>query len=458
MRTPVSSLLLLASLLLPASAHGADIKTNELPSGRSYISYRPRGLPEKHLVVVWIGKEGTPEAQAQEWKEKFATIPVMAVFPTPDARGWRVYDWEAQKIHKDREVAYIRECVEHLEREWDIEKKHTIVAGDANGADYAFELALRLPECFSGSIPVGPRWCAVSRYEKKVKQARVYFLVGATDDRKKQAQDAHDRLRKNASGSDLVWRPLDGLGAGMPPLDELARAVRWHRELVGPYSDDAVDFAIKEFESGATPLGIHLLFKLSKDRKHGERAKKIFTKIEKQAEKELDDARRQPKFAQMDALWKLHDRYAPLPATYEGVKKSLKDVGADMPAAEAPPPPEPGSDDEAAKVFELAEKAQTHKQDGEYARAIDLLKEMLGLVDRAELGAGEKKQLYIVGHYELARCYALNNRKNSSIEELTKAVELGFDDWKKIDGDKELDSIRGEGAFQSLSAKRKKTE
>ncbi|MEZ0228496.1 MAG: hypothetical protein ACAI25_07705, partial [Planctomycetota bacterium] len=66
------------------------------------------------------------------------------------------------------------------------------------------------------------------------------------------------------------------------------------------------------------------------------------------------------------------------------------------------------------------------------------------------------KQLYIATHYELARCHALSGRKASSIEELTKAIELGYDDWKRIDGDKELDSIRGEGAFQSLSAKRKK--
>lgn len=459
MRPLVAGFLLLLSVVLPGTARAADVKTQELPSGKTYLSYRPKGLPQKHLLVLYLAHKGGAEAAAQEWKEKFSSIPVMAIFPSQEAKGWRVYDWETQKIVKDRELAYLLECVTHASKEYDIEKKHAIVAGDASGGDYAFELALRFPDRFAGSIAIAPTWCASNRFEANAKQTHIYFLVGAKDDRKKQAQDAHDRLRKSAN--DLIWRPVEELPKGMPPLPELARAVRWQQELVLPADEASLEFATKEWEAGCTPVGVHLMAKLTKDRKVAERAKKIYSGIEKQAQKELDEAQKQPRFAQMEELWRLHDRYGPLREIYFGIKKALVEVGADMSVAEAPPAAQPppaaaGSDDATAKILETADRAQKEKKDGDYAKAIESFQKMIVQIDRSDLGAGEQKQLYLVAHYELARCQALSGRKQLAIDELTKAVDLGYDNWKQIDSDKELDSLRSEGAFQSLSARRNK--
>src|SRR3954463_10478527 len=98
---PVTTGLLLALTLLPVSAHAADIKKNELPSGKTYLSFRPDGLPEKPLLVLWLAHKGGADAAAAEWKEKLSTIPVVAIFPQQDPKGWRCYDRESQKIVKD---------------------------------------------------------------------------------------------------------------------------------------------------------------------------------------------------------------------------------------------------------------------------------------------------------------------------------------------------------------------
>src|SRR4051794_4171621 len=116
-----SLLVMIAALLLPAAARAAELEKRELPSGKSYVTYRPNGLPEKPMLVLFLSHEHrSADKAAQWWKDNFSSIPARVIFPTAAAKGWRVYDWESQKIVKDAELRYLIECLDDAEKEFDI--------------------------------------------------------------------------------------------------------------------------------------------------------------------------------------------------------------------------------------------------------------------------------------------------------------------------------------------------
>ena len=58
--------------------------------------------------------------------------------------------------------------------------------------------------------------------------------------------------------------------------------------------------------------------------------------------------------------------------------------------------------------------------------------------------------------YEVSTTYATQGKKEEALNWLQLALERGYDDWKEIRKDKDLDSIRGEARFQELIKEYKK--
>ena len=55
-----------------------------------------------------------------------------------------------------------------------------------------------------------------------------------------------------------------------------------------------------------------------------------------------------------------------------------------------------------------------------------------------------------VVHYNLACSYSLLKHTPEALEELERAMELGYDDYVHLRSDKDLDNIRGEPRFKTL--------
>jgi tetratricopeptide (TPR) repeat protein len=53
-------------------------------------------------------------------------------------------------------------------------------------------------------------------------------------------------------------------------------------------------------------------------------------------------------------------------------------------------------------------------------------------------------------HYNLACSYSLLNRIGEALDELEKAVDLGYNDYIHLRSDSDLDKIRGEQRFKAL--------
>ena len=55
-----------------------------------------------------------------------------------------------------------------------------------------------------------------------------------------------------------------------------------------------------------------------------------------------------------------------------------------------------------------------------------------------------------VVRYNLACSYALTAQPESAFEALEGAFELGYRDWRHMEGDRDLESIRGDGRYGAL--------
>jgi tetratricopeptide (TPR) repeat protein len=66
----------------------------------------------------------------------------------------------------------------------------------------------------------------------------------------------------------------------------------------------------------------------------------------------------------------------------------------------------------------------------------------------AELRPGDP-----IVHYNLACSYSLLGAKDDGIRSLGRAIELGYDDLEHLEGDRDLDAIRGDARFEDLVKK-----
>ncbi len=59
-------------------------------------------------------------------------------------------------------------------------------------------------------------------------------------------------------------------------------------------------------------------------------------------------------------------------------------------------------------------------------------------------------------HYNLACSYSLMGRINRSLESLSKAIDLGYNDIRHLENDSDLDKLRNEEGYKTLIDKLKK--
>jgi hypothetical protein len=87
-----------------------------------------------------------------------------------------------------------------------------------------------------------------------------------------------------------------------------------------------------------------------------------------------------------------------------------------------------------------------------------LLSEYLSMYEK--LAADEKKQhAYLLSniYYNLSCIYAISNDKKSALANLKKAIDAGYNDYRHVQLDTDLDNIRNEKEFLELNKKLKQT-
>jgi DNA-binding beta-propeller fold protein YncE len=119
-----------------------------------------------------------------------------------------------------------------------------------------------------------------------------------------------------------------------------------------------------------------------------------------------------------------------------------------------------GADDEVgSQLDQLQAKAVKEIQAKEYDLAVADLEKVLELAGKSDdLDESARTQHRQIAHYNLACALSLASKKAAAIEHFAKAVELGYQDWKQIDEDSDLDNIRGEEGFKKIVAKSKSGE
>lgn len=90
--------------------------------------------------------------------------------------------------------------------------------------------------------------------------------------------------------------------------------------------------------------------------------------------------------------------------------------------------------------------------------AIEGYRKVIERVERSKLQEGAKRGRLARARYNIACAHALAGQKGEALDELRRAVELGFWSWDHIAKDGDLDSIRGEPAFAEAIEKGKAAE
>lgn len=117
-----------------------------------------------------------------------------------------------------------------------------------------------------------------------------------------------------------------------------------------------------------------------------------------------------------------------------------------------------GADDKQAaieKIRETEKKAREAAKAKKWDEAAKYFEEMLALVEKAELPDAVKKRGAAGTHYNFACVLALSGKKDKALDELGKAIDLGFIDWKHIAKDADFDSIKDDDGFKKQVARAK---
>lgn len=100
---------------------------------------------------------------------------------------------------------------------------------------------------------------------------------------------------------------------------------------------------------------------------------------------------------------------------------------------------------------------QVHVGKKEYREALTSLGEMLKMIEEVKLSSDDQKQygktmemLKANTHYNMACVYSLQNRKKQALESLPQSIKSGYQEYRHILQDSDLDNIRKERKFIAL--------
>lgn len=114
---------------------------------------------------------------------------------------------------------------------------------------------------------------------------------------------------------------------------------------------------------------------------------------------------------------------------------------------------EEGGDDFYRTMMNRAVKELEAKQ---YDKGLALLNDLEQRIQKAEIEDDQKREAMQLVHYNFACAYSLMGEKEKALERFEKALECGYDDWKEIAKDADLEPIRKEPRYEAAMAKHKK--
>ena len=149
--------------LLLAAAHSALAQTTHGSlrsegAERSYILYRPEGLPAGAPLVVFLHGYGGRNDPARYGLNEAADRHGFAVCYPEGApyergkRGWNV-GYPTQGNMPD-DVAFVERLVRHLQRRYGLSRRNVFCTGMSNGGDFCYVVASRRPKLFAALASV----------------------------------------------------------------------------------------------------------------------------------------------------------------------------------------------------------------------------------------------------------------------------------------------------------------
>jgi thioredoxin-like negative regulator of GroEL len=99
------------------------------------------------------------------------------------------------------------------------------------------------------------------------------------------------------------------------------------------------------------------------------------------------------------------------------------------------------------------ENARAHPEDLDALRGLAYAYTAIGRLDEAlaaDLALVHREPTRADLRYDLACSYALVGRKDEAFAELTRAIDLGFDDGEHFDADPDLQSLRDDPRWTAL--------
>lgn len=94
------------------------------------------------------------------------------------------------------------------------------------------------------------------------------------------------------------------------------------------------------------------------------------------------------------------------------------------------------------------QEAREAVQSKDWKKAIEAFDKFFPRLAQAKLPEEIKKRAERDARYDYACAHALTGKKEDALKAFVKAVDLGYWDWKHIDEDKDLDTIRKEDGFK----------
>lgn len=151
---------LLALLLFITSCSIAQDFNKEINVGgqtREYILHLPPHFnkEDKHaLVLVFHGGGGTAKRSLQFFgiNQVADTAGFIAVYPNGLNKGWN--DGRAIKKHSNDDIAFIRQLIDQLSKDYQIDEKRIFTTGISNGGFFSFALGLHLADKIRAIAPV----------------------------------------------------------------------------------------------------------------------------------------------------------------------------------------------------------------------------------------------------------------------------------------------------------------
>jgi predicted esterase len=461
------NLVVLALLVLMASARGFASQHDELPKGEIVENVTSKADPQQ-TYALYLPSRYSPD---KKWPILYAfdpgargKLPVSLFKDAAEKFGYIVVGSNNSK-NGIQATGVIKAIWADTHARFAIDESRVYTTGFSGGARVAFATALAYQGAVAGVIACSAGFPGNAPPSPGL--GFVVFATTGTEDfnfpemqqlkRKLDSIGARNHLEVFAGGHDWARADLCTQAVAWMELQAMRKGTRAKDEgLVDPLlkertaAAEAYETAGRNYEAYLEYQALAADFKDLRDTKEFEAnaarlAAMKETKVAIKVERNEEDRQRDLETKLQTLLGQL-----PNPTTYSDAFAELKSVVSDLTRKS-----EDTKDISQQRVARRSLQA-VFVQVYELANGLALVKNYAGVAEKLELAAllkPKNPRLF----YELATAYARAGNKSKAINALSRAVENGFTDLAKIEQNADFDPLRNEAGYKKLVTGFKKT-